>query len=179
MRREFRNIRESIDVKRKSARFRCRAALAPMAIMFWASQAAANCEDLLGDRTYSCRVKSEGEAFSECFRFTSPGDLSANFDLSLDQFPGVLACDCKADGSFANPEFGESNSFHCVSGLTSPFGLAFDGDVKKKGRRIQGDGVNEGGSSFVFRCDRARTCVVPTLGAPAAAAWSPGGGSGP
>ena len=131
------------------------------------SYALANCQDLLGESDlFNCRVKvDDGGRFSDCFRFTNPGAQSENFDLSLDLYPSVLGCDCKAAGTFASPAFGESNSFHCVGSITEgsvpPFGLAFDAAIKRQGRRIVGEGVNDTGTSFFFRCSRVPTCEVP------------------
>jgi hypothetical protein len=168
------NTGQSIDVTKGFMRTYRRAMLLSMAallLLLPASEAAANCEDLIKSRTYSCRIKDDaGDSFSDCFRFTSPGEQSEDFDLSLDLFPGILGCDCQADGSFSDPDFGDTDSFQCVSAVSSPFGLALYGDVKRNGRRITGQGINDTGSSFVFRCDRVRTCEVaaPIAGAPSA-----------
>jgi hypothetical protein len=48
-----------------------------------------------------------------------------------------------------------------VSRSDAAFGLAFDGEIKRRGRRLVGEGVNEFGNSFFFRCDRVRSCELP------------------
>jgi hypothetical protein len=58
-----------------------------------------------------------------------------------------------------------------VSTVSSLFGLALHGDVKRNGRRITGQAIDEIGDSYVFRCDRVRTCDVPVS---TAGARSPG-----
>lgn len=134
-------------------------------------EAKANCQDLLDNDTYRCRVKADDDdRFTDCFRFASPGTQSENFDLFPDLFGSVMACDCKATGTFASPNFGAANSFNCVSTSAAPFGLTFEGAVRRAGRVILGQAVNETGISFIFRCARAPSCVVPaaTLGAPTA-----------
>lgn len=134
-------------------------------------EAKANCQDLLDSDTYRCRVKADdNDRFTDCFRFTSPGVQSEDFDLSIDGFGGAIGCDCKATGTFASPNFGAANSFHCVSAGTAGFGLTFEGAVRGGGRVIIGQAVSEAGTSFFFRCNRAPACALPaaTLGAPAA-----------
>jgi hypothetical protein len=131
-----------------------------------AAPALANCQDLLNSSVYDCHVKrDDGDRFSDCFRFSSPGELSEDFDLSVDGFPNVLGCDCKAGGDFASPGFGESNAFQCVSVILEddvpPFGLAFDGTVRQQGHRIRAEGVNDFGTSFILRCERVASCEVP------------------
>jgi hypothetical protein len=178
---ENRNTGQSIDATSSFKWIYRVAALLSMAVLpifVPASQAADNCEDLITSRPYQCDVKDDdGLTFSDCFRFTStsPGGSSENFDLSLDMFPGLLGCDCQADGSFSDPEmeFGNTDSFHCVSTVLSEsslFGLALYGDVKRNGGRITGQAIDEGGDSYVFRCNQVGTCEVPmsTAGAPSA-----------
>jgi hypothetical protein len=124
--------------------------------------AKAACDDLLSNNTYECRVKGdEGERFSDCFEFTAPGEQSTAFDLFPETYGSVMGCDCKAEGTFGRPDFNASNSFHCVSATDAEFGLAFDGDVRRQGRRIVGEGINDTGSSFVFRCVRVDSCSLP------------------
>jgi hypothetical protein len=122
----------------------------------------ADCQDLLGNRSYQCRVKDDrADAFDDCFSFTTPGEQSQDFDLFSDLFGDILSCDCKVTGTFRTPSFGAANSFHCVSRSDAAFGLAFDGEIKRRGRRLVGEGVNEFGNSFFFRCDRVRSCELP------------------
>jgi hypothetical protein len=147
------------------------AVTAVLLIILPSMDANANCEDLLDSDIYRCRVKADdGTGFTECFRFESPGTQSEDFDLFPDQLGAALACDCKAKGTFARPDFGAANSFHCVSGSAVGLGVAFEGAVRRGGRTIRGQAVTETGVSFVFRCSRASSCEVPlsTLGAPAA-----------
>jgi hypothetical protein len=180
---ENRNTDQSIDASFKWIyRVAALLSMAVLPIFVPASQAADNCEDLIKSRIYDCRVKDDdGLTFRDCFRFTSPGEVSENFDLSLDLFPppGVLGCDCQGDGDFFDPEFGNTDSFHCVStvfSVLSFMGLALHGDVKRNGRRITGQAIDEIGDSYVFRCDRVRTCdvPVPTAGASSPGSTSPG-----
>jgi hypothetical protein len=139
--------------------------------IIWASPSQANCQDLLGNRTFECVVKDDdGDQFDDCFTFTTPGEQSEDFDLFSADLSGVLSCDCKATGKFSAPNFGESNSFHCATTSESGLGLAFDSKIKRRGRRLLGEAVSETGTSFMFRCDRARTCELP---APAQRARAP------
>jgi hypothetical protein len=145
---------------------------ATLLVVLPALQAEADCQDRLDNRVYRCSVKSDaGSSFNECFRFTSPGNQSENFDLALDGLDGTaMSCDCQAEGNFSNPEFGEADSFHCVTPPFFNLGLAFEGEVKRRGRRIDGEAVDHTGASFLFRCDRRQDCELPvsTLGAPSA-----------
>jgi hypothetical protein len=144
---------------------------AVLMIVFPSLDVRANCQDLLDSDTYRCRVKSDDEdRFTDCFRFASPGTQSEDFDLFSDVLGGVVACDCKATGTFAAPNFGAANSFHCVTTSAAEFGLTFEGAVRRAGRIIIGQAVNDTGISFIFRCNRATSREVPlsTLGAPAA-----------
>jgi hypothetical protein len=69
--------------------------------------ALADCQDLLGNRSYQCRVNDDrADAFDDCFSFTTPGEQSQDFDLFSDLFGDVLSCDCKVTGTFRTPSFG-------------------------------------------------------------------------
>ena len=137
-------------------------AAAVLSVASSSPQAQANCQDLLGSDIYRCRVKSDSIAtFPDCFRFTAPETPSPLFALFSDVFTDVLACACQAKGTFRAPEFGAAKSFHCVSPLEGPYGLAVAGAVKKKGRVIEGQAVDDVGSSFMFRCTRAQSCSLP------------------
>jgi len=49
-----------------------------------------NCQTLLDNNTYSCKVKSSfGTMFTDTFTFTTPGVNSAHFDLAVGQLPGA------------------------------------------------------------------------------------------
>ena len=136
-----------------------------------------NCQDLLDNNVYRCQVKSDFDtAFEDCFRFTSPGVQSQDFDLFTDGLGEVLGCECKAKGSFKNPRFNKSNDFHCVNAREQAEGeaflnIAFEGQVsaewdrgKKRGKRINnGQAVNEFGDSFVFQCKLDPACSVSDL----------------
>ena len=137
-------------------------AAAVLSVAWPSPQAQANCQDLLGSDIYRCRVKADSTAtFTDCFRFTAPETPSPLFALFSDVFTDVLACACQAKGTFRAPEFGAAKSFHCVSPLEGPYGLAVAGAVKKKGRVIEGQAVDDVGSSFMFRCTRAQSCSLP------------------
>jgi hypothetical protein len=145
------------------------AARMAVAVLAWSAAMAlpgapaqADCRELLGNRSYQCRVKEDTpDSFDDCFSFTTPGEQSEDFDLFSDLLGDVLSCDCKVVGTFRAPEFSEANSFHCVSRSDAELGLAFDSEVKRRGRRLVGEGINEFGDSFFFRCDRVRSCELP------------------
>lgn len=142
---------------------------AVLVLMLTTPEAKANCQDLLGDDVYRCRVKSDNaDTFTDCFRFVPQETPPPIFGLFSDVYTDALACACQATGSFRVPEFGAANSFHCVSPLDSPFGFAVEGTVRDSGRVILGQAVDDVGSSFMFRCTRARSCELPlsTQGAP-------------
>lgn len=131
------------------------------------------CQEALNNNVYHCKVKSDfGTSFEDCFRFTSPGVFSEDFDLHVDGF-GDLACECKAEGSFRRPKFEKSeDEFHCVSvAATSFFSLAFEGSVEDDGDELKDvQAVNDGGNSFVVECKLDPECSV---GAPArGGSWS-------
>jgi hypothetical protein len=121
------------------------------------------CQEALNNNVYHCKVKSDfGTAFEDCFRVTSPGVCSEDFDLHIDGF-GDLACDCKAEGSFRRPKFEKSDDeFHCVA-VPEPnfFNLAFEGEVEEEGKEIEdGQLVNSDGESFVLQCKLDPKCEV-------------------
>ena len=123
------------------------------------------CQEALNNNVYHCKVKSDfGTPFEDCFRFTSPGILSEDFDLHIDGF-GDLACECKAEGSFSRPKFEKSDEFHCVA-VPEPnsFNLAVEGQVEDDGDEIEdGQAVNSFGNSFVLECKLDPKCeVAPT-----------------
>ena len=121
------------------------------------------CQEALNNNVYHCKVKSDiGTAFEDCFRFTSPGVFSEDFDLHIDGFGG-LACECKAEGSLRRPKFEQSDEeFHCVAvPETNVFNLAFEGKVEEDGDEIEdGQAVNSGGNSFVLECKLDPKCEV-------------------
>lgn len=127
-------------------------ALAALPVGMAAGQS--TCEDVLNSNVYSCEVKSDfGTQFEDTFRFVSPGNLSEDFDLTVDGLPGqIQGCECKARGRFRNPIFNASPSFHCVSGSGVFLGISFEG--RATSRRIRrGEAVNEFGNSFVIQCE--------------------------
>jgi hypothetical protein len=125
------------------------------------SPANASCKDLLDNNTYQCTVKDDsGDKFDDCFAFTTPGEQSEDVDLFSEALGSTLSCDCKAGGGFRTPKFGQSDAFHCVTTSEAGLGLAFDSKIKQRGRRLLGEAVSEAGMSFVFRCDRKRTCSL-------------------
>jgi hypothetical protein len=122
---------------------------------------------------YHCKVKAEdGSQFEDCFRFTSPGGFSQNFDLHIDGF-GDLACECKAEGSFRRPKFEKSDEFHCVAvPETNFFNLAVEGEVEDDGDEIEDvQAVNSFGNSFVITCKRDSKCAVDPTARSAGSLW--------
>jgi hypothetical protein len=121
-----------------------------------------NCQDLLDNIAYLCRVKSDfGTPFEDCFQFTSPGNQSLDFDLSIAGLGEILSCDCKAGGSFARPQFSESRDFHCVTPVFTSLSIAFEGQVSGHGNKIkQGHAVNEFGDAFVYECTPDPRCSI-------------------
>jgi hypothetical protein len=164
-----------IVTRRRRSEMRKPAFTVGMLLALWLSfsvnstraQWAKNCQDLLDNNVYRCQVKSDfGTAFEDCFRFTSPGLQSQDFDLFIDLLGEILGCECKAEGSLENPQFNESREFHCVNALFSAFlNIAFEGEVAEHGETLKnGQAVNEFGDSFVFRCVQDPECSVYGLG---------------
>ena len=149
------------------------AILMALAILGPAAPALATCQDLLADNTYRCRVKADDEDnFVDRFSFTTPGELSEDFDLFSLSLDGTLGCDCKSTGTFAAPRFGRANAFHCVTPPDSGLGLAFDGKVNRRGRQLLAEAVNDTGTSFRLRCVRVSACELPaTAQGTAAPSW--------
>jgi hypothetical protein len=131
---------------------------------------ASTCKDYLDNNVYSCHAKSDaGDDFTDCFRFTSPGVASPDFDLAVDTFGGPLACDCQATGSVKTPKFSASKVFECVSPSSIGLGIVFSGKVSST-KIKKGQAVNEFGRSFLYEC-----VVSPTCSAPLASVSSRGG----
>src|SRR6516225_2957797 len=76
-----------------------------------------NCQTLLNNNSYSCKVKSSfGTTFTDTFTFTSPGVTSAHFDLAVAQIPfqgQVRLVGVIKPGSAAN-SFGDTFVFKCA-----------------------------------------------------------------
>ncbi len=138
---------------------------------------AETCQDLLDNNVHRCQVKGDffDGAFEECFRFTTPGVRSENFDLALDLGPGViLSCDCQAKGGFKNPRFSAAKEFHCVTDpVNGAIGIQFTGRVGGKGATLRDvQGVNNFGSSFVAACERDPACSISPPTRVGVSVWS-------
>ncbi len=127
-----------------------------------ATFAATPCDDLLDNNVYRCHIKADflPDPFDDCFRFTSPGVQSEDFDLFVDGLGIVQGCDCSATGSFSKPKFGAAKEFHCVATATGGYGIAFRGTAS--GTKIK-DGriIDEFGASYVYECERDPECLRP------------------
>jgi hypothetical protein len=124
------------------------------------AEAQRNCEDVLNSNVYRCEVKSSfGTQFTDCFRFTSPGFQSQHFDLFPDLLGEVLGCECKARGTFENPQFNESRFWHCASAGGAILGISFEGAAGQV-KLFRTEAVNEFGDSFVFDCELDLACAV-------------------
>jgi hypothetical protein len=125
---------------------------------------AATCADFLASNVYTCHIKSDfGSDFTDCFRFTSPGVVSENFDLAVDGLGQTLGCDCQTGGSVATPKFGNSKGFHCVAQSGDPLGIYFSG--KASSNKIKkGQAVNQGGNSFIYDCVLNPACPALSTG---------------
>lgn len=125
---------------------------------------AANCQDLLANNLYRCRVNGESTGlFEDCFQFTSPGVVGSKFDLTIAGLEGTLECGCKATGSVLNPKFNASTAFLCGN---AEFGDAFEGKVSGNGKKISKGQVflnDDPDESFVFECVLDPTCSAPAL----------------
>lgn len=129
--------------------------------------ALANCEVGLANRTFACLVQSDfsSSPFVDCFTFTSPGNQSSHFDLTIAGLGDTLSCACEAVGNRKSFSFNASNSFMCTS-TYAPFsymGITFNGKVKIGKPLIKkGQAVNEYGDCFVFECVEDAFCLSTT-----------------
>jgi hypothetical protein len=125
---------------------------------------AANCQDLLANNLYRCRIASEfGGLFEDCFQFVSPGIVGSKFDLNLIGGEETLACECKATGSVLKAKFNASTAFLCGN---AEFGDAIEGKVSGNGQKITKGQFffnDEPDESLVFDCVLDPTCSAPTL----------------
>jgi hypothetical protein len=135
------------------------------------SATADTCQDELNNHVYRCQVKADdGAAFESCFRFTSPGLFSTNFDLNINNY-GDLGCECKAEGSFKRPKFETSDEFHCVAVYgTTFFNLAVEGEADDY-EIVDGQAVNDSGRSFVIACKLDRACELPPAVSSVGSPW--------
>ena len=113
-----------------------------------------NCQTLLNNNSYSCKVKSSfGTTFTDTFTFTSPGVTSAHFDLAVAQIPGVtFGCACAPSGTFTDPLFDSTFVFQCVGPLSDTAQITFQGQVRLVGVIKPGSAANSFGDTFVFKC---------------------------
>ena len=130
-----------------------------------AGRAPAACDDAIANKVYRCSVKrSDGEQFTDCYRFIRPGVASDKFDLRPDVFAGSLGCGCSAKGKLKNVRFSEGAEFQCVSTTSSGVGLSLRGKSKGNGSKIvKGQGVNEQGVLFAFECSQDAACSVAAV----------------
>lgn len=123
-----------------------------------AARTAKACGDRLASNSYRCTVFPEaGDSFTDCLRFTTPGEVSDKFDLSPDQLADTLGCTCTAAGSAKAPKLNAGSSFQCTGG-----DFAFSGVVSKNGKKISKGFVGtSGGASFAFTCTLDPACTAP------------------
>lgn len=138
----------------------------------------ATCDTNVANKVYFCNVVSDfGGGFTDCFRFTSPGNISLRFDLTIDGLGDTLACSCDATGSSTNASFNASNNFQCTTTSAPAGGLGIMFHGKTKGSKLKkGNAVSEFGDSFVFDCvlDVANACLI--VGPPPLTSGEPAGG---
>ena len=122
-----------------------------------AARRASDCATALGSNVYKCTVTPDsGGAFTDCLRFTTPGDISDRFDLGPDQLGLALGCTCKAAGSKKHPRFASSLTFECDG---SDF--TFEGTVARNAKTIKKGFASAAiGTSFVFSCTLDAACAV-------------------
>lgn len=150
-----------------------RAVILPLVLAFGvagAGRAHAACDDAIANKVYRCSLKrSDGEQFTDCYRFGRPGVVSEHFDLTPDVFGSALGCGCSAKGKLKNVHFDQGAEFQCVSTAFSGVGLSLRGKSKANGNKIvKGQGLNEQGLLFAFECVQDATCSVAAV-QPAAA----------
>jgi hypothetical protein len=130
--------------------------IAPAARSAARAKGGSSCADRLANKVYRCDVAVEGGGtFTDCLRFTSPGSISDNFDLTTDQLGATLGCTCLAKGKPNKPKFDASSEFLC----TGDEDVAFKGAVARSGKKIgKGFAANSAGTGFVFSCKQSDTC---------------------
>lgn len=119
------------------------------------------CADRLANQVYSCTVAAEGGGtFQDCLRFSAPGVVSDEFDLTTDAQSLTLGCTCKAKGSSKKPKFGALPIFVCT-GDDVEGDYVFEANVAGSGKKITKGFVSNGsGGSFVFDCKVDPACAV-------------------
>ena len=135
-----------------------------------AGRAPAACDDAIANKVYRCSVKrSDGDQFTDCYRFVRPGAASDKFDLRPDAFGSPLACGCSAKGKLKNVQFNGGAEFQCVS-ADSVLGLSLRGKSKGNGSKIvKGQGLNGQGLLFAFECVQDAACSLAAVQRAAAA----------
>lgn len=119
--------------------------------------AATSCSERLTDKTYFCTVKSSfGTEFTDCFEFGFGGNqlvISA-----LDAAP--LVCQCEVKSAFSRPQFGSSQSHHCVTSAEDHVtGFSYRGKASGNGRKIRNmQGISENGDTFIMNCEQVEAC---------------------
>jgi hypothetical protein len=123
---------------------------------------AKSCTELLSSESYRCLVRSSFQTeFEDCLRFTTPGAVSQNFDLAVQELEETLGCACRTRGSFRRPRFGTATDFHCVTPPEAANAASFAGKVAAKGRRLKKiQAVTSTGDTFVLECILDPTCDV-------------------
>lgn len=119
-----------------------------------------SCGDRLANQVYRCQTRTEsGATFEDCFRFTSPGQVSDKFDLAVDGLEGaILGCTCKAKGTPKKARFNALPVFVCTGDADA---TSFEGTVSRNGKKIgKGFAANPEGGSFVYACTVDPACAV-------------------
>lgn len=126
-----------------------------------AAKAGKSCSDRLANQVFSCTVAVEGGgSFVDCLRFSSPGTISDEFDMTTDSQGLTLGCTCKAKGSSKKPKFGALPIFVCT-GDDVEGDYVFEANVAGSGKKITKGFVSNGtGGSFVFDCKVDPACAV-------------------
>jgi hypothetical protein len=136
-------------------------AVAGLVLLCAAAVGATTCDGELDNRVFDCQfVSQDGERFTGCLQFGSPGaigeiDLHADIQTSITTSQLAGACSCGPTGSLRNPKFDTSKSFDCLATSTLGFPLIIAGKVG--GPRITGGHTTaSGGFSSIFACTRRR-----------------------
>jgi hypothetical protein len=120
-----------------------------------------SCVEKLANQVFSCSVAAEGGGtFQDCLRFTSPGTVSGDFDMTSDAQGLLAGCTCKAKGSSKKAKFDALPIFVCTG--SDPAGeYVFEGNVAGSGKKLsKGVATNGSGGSFVFDCKVDPACAV-------------------
>ena len=118
-----------------------------------ATAVAQNCQSRLANNSYTCTVVSSfGESFTDTFTFTSPGAISADFDLSTVQLGASLGCGCAPTGNVKKPHFEASFVFQCVGSVPESSAEIVLLGTATSTKITKGQGTNSIGDTFIFTC---------------------------